>query len=168
VTTVPALGLSMVSAVDPATRERILDALEPKLRAFVKNIRSQPGRYHVLVPTVSTVRDGDLVQAIFACGLGEEYAAAASISRSEVRALVRRMATQSRKARGAGEAANLGANMLADGYETRIPRHLATRCGGSPLVVGPEAPRALRPVISPQSPVKSYSLPVSPAPRRPR
>jgi hypothetical protein len=161
--TISTLGLAMLNAGRAqGFEERILNQLEPKLRRVVTSMKEEKGVYHVIRPSASAVKRNDIVQALFACGMGHDYAVAAAHAASTLRMSVKGMALEAKKARLAGENANVVLNLLSEGYETRLARMLCEQFGSECVVIGPE----------PQKPVAMHntaSLPIAksyPVPRR--
>lgn len=159
--TIPALGLAMLnSGRARGAEERLLNELEPKLRKVVAAMRAEQGVYHVLRSSVPGVKKNDIVQAFFACGLGQDYAVAAAQVPSIVRMAVKGMLLEAKKARVAGTNVNVVSNLLSEGFEARLSRLLCEQFGSDCLVVGPEPQKPLAMPRAASAPVvKSYPLP---------
>ncbi|MDW9481922.1 hypothetical protein GOB57_25055 [Sinorhizobium meliloti] len=159
--TVPAVGLAMLnSGRATGAEERVLNSMEPKLAKVAAAIKADHEVYHVVRASVSGVRKDDLFKAFFACGLGQDYAAAAAQVPSIVRMTVKKMLLEAKRARLAGVNVNIVANLLGEGFETRLAGLLCDQFGSECLVIGPEPqkPVALPRAVSSRV-VKSYPLP---------
>ncbi|MBY3155332.1 hypothetical protein HFO56_23700 [Rhizobium laguerreae] len=159
--TVPALGLALLNLGRAAGKEeRVLNALEPKLRRVVDAVNREQGVYHVIRSSAAGVRKNDLVQAFFACGLGQNYAFAAAQLPSVVRMRVKEMLVEAKRARVAGLNANVALNLLGDGYEARLTALLREAAGQDSLVIGPQPQKQVALARAAPSPlVKSYPMP---------
>lgn len=159
--TIPAVGLSLInSGRANGTEERVLNALEPKLRKVIAAMQAEQGVYHVVRSTVPGLTKNDLVKAFFACGLGQDYAVAAAQVPTIVRMQVKATLLEAKKARLAGMNTNIVTNLLGDGYETRISNLLCDQFGSECMVIGPEPHKPVVAVRAASSPVlKSYSIP---------
>ncbi|MCS4088737.1 PcfJ domain-containing protein [Rhizobium sp. BK176] len=159
--TVPALGLAMLNSGRAAGKEeRVLNGMEPKLRKIVEAIRSDQGIYHVVRSSTPGVKKNDLVQAFFACGLGQDYAVAAAQVPSSVKMRVKDMLLEAKRARLAGANANVVFNLLGEGYEARLSSMLIEVAGQDSLVIGPEPQKPVTTArVAPSPVLKSYPMP---------
>lgn len=159
--TIPAVGLSLInSGRADGAEERVLNALEPKLRKIVAAMKAEQGVYHVVRSTVPGIKKNDLVKAFFACGLGQDYAVAAAQIPTIVRMQVKATLLEAKKARLAGVNTNVVANLLGEGFETRISSLLCDQFGSECMVIGPEPQKPVAAIRAASSPVlKSYPMP---------
>lgn len=157
----PCLGLSMLNSGRAVGMEdRILSSMEPNIRKIVSAMKTEPCAYHVVRSSVQGIKKNDILQAFFACGLGQEYAVAAAQVQSNVKFLAKSMLMEAKKARVSGKNANVAFNLLADGYEERLRSFLSTQFAGDPLIIGPEKSKPEAPTrLSPTPVMKTYVLP---------
>nr|WP_250808621.1 PcfJ domain-containing protein [Neorhizobium tomejilense] len=158
----PAIGLSMMNTGQAdGMEDRILNGMEPKLRRIVGDMKEHPEAYHLIRPTTSGVKPDEIVQAMFACGLGAEYVKAAAFVRSGVRGAIKALNLELKTLRLAGHDVNLEKNLIGDGYEQRLERLMIDRFGVSALVIGPEPPKSMTisPSLAASYPIRTYAPP---------
>jgi hypothetical protein len=160
--TVPALGLALLnSGRATGQEERVLNGMEPKLREVVEAIRADRDVYHVVRSSTLGVKRNDMVQAFFACGLGQVYAVAAAQVPSSVKMRIKDILMEAKRARMTGAVnANVVLNILGDGYEARLSSMLLEVAGQDSLVIGPEPQKStVMARVAPSPVVKSYPMP---------
>ncbi len=166
----PSLGLALLgNQRGHGLENRILTDLEPKFREIVDDMKKHQDVCHVVLPVVSGIAKGSIVQALFACGLGPQYATTAAQVQSGIKLAVRELnlnikhALRQSASVGAHDAVggmNVARNLLADGWENRIRDILTGQYGSEALIICTEPPRpSVAPKPAPAPVMKSYALP---------
>jgi hypothetical protein len=157
---VPSIGLAMLHAGwADGCADRVFDALAPKLRAVIDDMSAHPSAYHVISTSPPGLDPDDIVQAFFACGLGAEFAKASERVEQAARAVVKGLAIEVKKARSAGRQVNLVANLVSEGFESRLSELAASGVQGDPLIAGPKPKAPARGHLAPEPVVKTYAAP---------